>query len=207
MTVDLACSSSVDSSDETQPGPEHQAVVRIQAEACAGTHELKATGVAVSDNVVATVAHTFDRASSFHVVDSTGRRDRADIIWLDVERDLALLRLVSPLSVWLPLGDSSDGAAVTVITAAPEDGLESRPATVLQHVAATLDGVGKRAALEIRAEIRSGDSGAPVINGDGEVVGIVFATVRDDNRGWAIAAEEVEAALAQPRGDPISLTC
>lgn len=183
------------------------AVVRLEVLACDGTHQLTATGVGIDETTIATVAHTFDDSRTLEVVDNTGQAHQADIVWLDVERDLALLRVRAALPSWLPLGQIEDGQDLTVITAASAEAFETKQATVVQHVDATLDGVGERAAIEIAANIVSGDSGAPALNSRNQVVGIVFATARRQDRGWVIAAEEIEAALAQPIGDPIPLGC
>jgi S1-C subfamily serine protease len=181
-------------------------VVRLQVNPCLGNLELKATGVAVSADTIATVAHSFDGARDFSIIDHTGRHQRGDLVWMDEERDLALVQTEEPLP-WLQLGDSADGDPVEVITAAPDDGLETKAAVVVQHVVATLDGEGQRQAIEIEADIQGGDSGAPVINTGGEVIGLVFATARGTDRGWVLAASEIETALAQPKDDPIPLTC
>ena len=161
----------------------------------------------MADDLVATVAHTFDDVRTFDLIDVEGRSRSARIVWLDPMRDLALLQVDGDPATWLPLGEIEDGEEVDVITAASADTLEVKSATVLSHVTATLDGVGERAAIEIAADISGGDSGAPLINASNETVGIVFASVRGDDRAWAIAAEEIEAALAQPRDGSIALSC
>jgi S1-C subfamily serine protease len=194
------------------PRPE-ASVVRLEIAPCAGDQRLTATGVLVSTRTVATVAHTFDDAAGFAVFDRTGDEHRATLTWLDPERDLALVTIdadagSAPPS--LPLGASADGDAVEVITWTSREGAgatEVRDATVLQQVTATLDGRGERAAIEIQAEINRGDSGAPVVNDAGQVIAMVFASTRDTRRGWAIAASEIETALAQQQGDAIPLRC
>ncbi len=201
-----ACSTSGASDGAEQPSAA-LAVVRVEVQACGGGDVHRATGVAVGQNLVATVAHTFDRGVSFGLADDQGRSWGAKVVWLDTARDLALLRLSAPAPSWLPLGDDDDGRAVEVYTLASDQGLEVKPATVLQHVAATLDGEGKRAALELQASIESGDSGSPVVDTDGEVIGLVFATSRTDDRGWAIAASEIVTAMASVGTEPIPLFC
>lgn len=54
-----------------------------------------------------------------------------------------------------------------------------------------------RDGLLIDQESRPGDSGAPVINGDGAVVGMLFASrLGDTAEGFAVAANEVQALIA-----------
>ncbi|MGF1597682.1 MAG: serine protease [Acidimicrobiales bacterium] len=183
------------------------AVVRVQVTGCGGLRQQRATGVALGDgSLVATVAHTFTEAEAVEV--RHGERTLgAQVVWLDADHDVALLGLTGGgVLPALPLGDAPDGAEVTVTTAAA-DAVAAKPATVLRHVDATLDGTGRRAALEIAAEIEAGDSGAPVTDDDGELIGIVFAASRDgDDRGWVVAAEELRDALARPHA-PVALTC
>lgn len=204
--------------------PPAEAVVRLRMEPCTGELELTAVGVAVDDGIIATVAHAFDGARQV-MVTVDGRGVPATIVWLDPDRDLALLDLdgeggSDPTDrPWLPLGESADGDEVEVLIPPPAsedetggDGVEAKPGVVLQQVQATLDGDGERAAIEIRADIERGDSGAPVVNDQGQVIGVVFATARGDERGWVIAASEIRAALdaqpgRMPSGDPVPLSC
>jgi S1-C subfamily serine protease len=183
------------------------AVVRVEVEACGGHHRQRATAVVLGDGVAATAAHTFDSAASFEVADDRGRPLEAEIVWLDTERDVALLQLDDPPVAWLPLGDEADGAPVRVVTAAADGDPVEKPASIVRHVTATLDGEGSRAALELDADIEPGDSGAPVIGGDGQVVGIVFAASRNGGHAWAVAAEEIEAALASRASEGLRLRC
>lgn len=183
------------------------AVLQVKIEPCEPGSERRATAVAIGEAIAATAAHPLDTARSFDVVDDGGLPVAAELVWLDPARDLALLQLVDPPEATLPLGDADDGAEVEVVTAADPGGFTSKPASILRHVPVTLDGDGERAAIELEAEIEPGDSGSPVLNTDGEVVGIVFAAARGQQRGWAIAAEELSAALARRADQPLSLTC
>jgi S1-C subfamily serine protease len=77
---------------------------------------------------------------------------------------------------------------------------------VLRRVTASLDGVGQRAAIEIEADIRPGDSGAAVVDDDGRIAGLVFASSRVGERGWVVAASELSGALTSI-GEPLVLSC
>ena len=101
----------------------------------------------------------------------------------------------TPLRIF-DLTAADDGAEVTIPTYADADGVAIKQATVLRSVSATLDGEGHRQAVELSASIDPGDSGAPVVDADGHAVGMVFASSRRDDRGWAVAAAELEAAIA-----------
>lgn len=184
------------------------AIVRVNVVDCGGFTERRAIGVAIDDTLIATVAHTFIDAISYEVLTIDGTILNAELVWLDRERDLALLDLSRErISGHFELGDQPDGELVTIMSVNADSSLKATPATVLRHSDATLDGAGRRAALELEATIVTGDSGAPVVGSDDRVIGIVFGTASDTDRGWAIATEEIEAALAQPKSDPVALSC
>lgn len=178
------------------PGGEaEQSVARIEAETCTGLHTLEATAVAVGPDLLVSVAHTFERVRSFDIIGSEGQMLSSELIWLDLERDLALIRTDDPLPRWLELGTASEGEVTRVISAADPNRLQVKRAVILDITSVTLDGVGERQALQLQADISSGDSGAPLVNDDGQLVGVVFATTRSADRGWAIAAEEIESVV------------
>jgi S1-C subfamily serine protease len=54
-----------------------------------------------------------------------------------------------------------------------------------------------RRVLEVRADIRPGNSGGPFVSAEGEVAGMVFArSVISDDIGYVLATSEIEGALA-----------
>ena len=59
-----------------------------------------------------------------------------------------------------------------------------------------------RPGLEVELEVKVGNSGGPLINKSGEVVGIVWSTSRVvKNRSWATRSEAVTALLAAASTD------
>jgi trypsin-like peptidase len=139
----------------------------------------RATGFVAADDRVVTVAHVLDGGE----VTVGGRR--ATIVRRDDQLDLALLHV--------------PGVRGSARPAAPGEGrvwIAGRPATVVRRIAARIDGAPPRPALELRATISTGDSGAPVVTRGGSVAGVVFA--RSNARpgtAYAVDAEALEDLL------------
>lgn len=172
------------------------AVYRVEIEACAGvsSHQ-RATAMAVGPNLVATAAHTFETARGVVLRSVDGEQIDAEIVYLDLERDIALLAIDADNEQIFSLAEAVDDAEVTIPTYADPEGVELKEARVLRSVTATLDGEGRRRAVELAASIDQGDSGAPVVDDEGRAVGMVFASARREDRGWAVAAVELTKAI------------
>ncbi len=62
-----------------------------------------------------------------------------------------------------------------------------------------------RQVLELASVLAQGDSGAAVVDGAGQVVGVAFAVSTDQsNLAYALAPSELRAVLAQPHAAPVS---
>ena len=146
-----------------------------------------ATGFAVGRGRVVTVAHVLQGGGAVRVA---GRRAR--VLRTDAQLDLAVLAVPGLAA---PRG-SGRGARVEVLRSGRPRAL---PARVERRVTATL-GRAVRPALELAAAIQPGDSGAPVVDGAGRVVGVVFA--RSGGRtAWAVDASALRALLGAARQD------
>ncbi len=186
---------------ESAPDPV-AATLRLDIDNCRGLAHQRATAVRLADDLAATVAHAFlvdDELSvnDFEVFTSDGKLIGADLIYLDAETDLALLRLAEP-GPSLALASYDEDSSARFVTFAPPDGPFSvRTIEIVRLVEVTLDGDGARQALELDGVVAPGDSGSPVLDDDGEVLGVVFAASKTDDIGWAIASFEVEAAISE----------
>jgi len=217
----LGCSSGHTATEPTtEPTPDSvveptDAVHQVVATICTTGVEAVATGVAVADDLLVTVAHTFDDAGGARIV-IDGRREPIDVVLLDGQRDIAVLQLLGdPASgdfgpteqfdTWLGFEAVDDGQDATIITAATGPAT-TKPAVIVRQIDVTLDGVGQRAGIELETDLAPGDSGSPVVGDGGGIVGIVFASDNAEPRGWAVSAIEIEAALTRT-GGPISLDC
>jgi S1-C subfamily serine protease len=66
----------------------------------------------------------------------------------------------------------------------------------VRRIRASVDGGPRRRALELRAAVAAGDSGAPVVTTSGRVAGVVFARSRTRaGSAYAVDASAVEALL------------
>jgi hypothetical protein len=142
----------------------------------------RATGFVAADDRVVTVAHVLDGDE----VTVGGRR--ATVLRRDGGLDLALLHVPGVR------GSARIESGGTEVRVRAVD--EERPATITRRIAARIDGAPPRPALELHADVDTGDSGAPVITGSGRVAGIVFARSNQRaNTAYAVDAEALEDLL------------
>ncbi len=185
------------------------AVVRVETDLGVGT------GIVFrSDNLysyILTNAHVVD-GYDYAIVTP---RDSADRYWctvlgVDPVRDLAVVRSFSPGWPALPFGDASalrPGDQVVAIGYAL--GI-SGPATVTQGIVSAVryESSNQRWLIQTDAALNPGNSGGPLFNMAGEVVGINTFGIRDtEGLGFAVSAVTVKAQLqslmtAPPRPTP-----
>jgi S1-C subfamily serine protease len=184
-------------------------VVRILGTACGlgveGSGWVAAPGLVVTNaHVVAGESDTtVTPAGSDSALDATA-------VHYDPTNDLALLRVSglddSPLSFASAVESGTPGAVVGY----PENG----PLTITPARAGatgpviTQDSYGggpvTRQLTALRGEVHSGNSGGPLIDGDGEVMGTVFAaTTQGKPGGYAVPNSVVASALGDSTG-PVS---
>ena len=168
---------------------------RLVIEPCQGRLDQRATGAAIGPSLIATVAHSLEGARSVEVTNSAGRSQSAELLYLDLDRDIALLRPEEPLDEHLTLARPEGPGPIGVLRLDDDGRAVIGRGEILELVDVTLDGEGRRAAARLRADITPGDSGAAVLDGEGDMVAMVFATARDGDVGWAVSAVEVERAI------------
>lgn len=141
----------------------------------------RAMGFVAGDGLVVTVAHVLGDEA----VTADGRA--ATVVRVDHGLDLALLRVPGVRGDVPRFGDG-------------DTSLLGRPAPVVRRIRASVDGGPRRPALEIRADVAVGDSGAPLITDSGRVAGVVFARSRmRADVAYAVDASAV-AALTNVNG-------
>jgi putative serine protease PepD len=197
-------------------------VVTISADidSQAGMGQSTGTGVIVSsDGEILTNAHVVEGATQIRVrlAGETEPRE-ATLLASDAGNDLALLRINGAgfdAAVFADPGSVRIGDEVLAIGFAL--GLDGDPSVTLGIVSAVDRTIGTEGAflnglIQTDAAISSGNSGGPLVNARGEVVGINTAVARGtatsaaSNVGFAISAKEalpvIDALRAQAGGEP-----
>jgi S1-C subfamily serine protease len=78
-----------------------------------------------------------------------------------------------------------------------------RTASVLSEDAYGRGPVPRRI-TSVRGDIRRGNSGGPLVDSAGRVVGTVFASRLEGGAGYSVPPDVVSEAIARARGGPVS---
>jgi S1-C subfamily serine protease len=146
-------------------------------------------------------------ASNLHVVEGAARGyvklvgqktkyDIEGITAVDQERDLIILKIMDSRSPALTLGNS-DAIQVgeSVYAVGNPQGLEG---TFSQGIVSGIRQVGTDKLLQITAPISPGSSGGPVLDGEGEVIGVSVATFKSgQNLNFAIPSSYLKTLLGR----------
>jgi S1-C subfamily serine protease len=178
--------------------------VKVEGTACGLA--VAGSGAVVDSGLVVTAAHVVAGANELRIVDGTGVH-RAIAIVVDPMADVAVLSAIDlgapPLALVAPPPHRGEVAAVLGY---PGGGtLRGAPAVVLtEEVQSQLDIYGwqelRRRVLELATTVLPGTSGGPVVNRDGELLGIVFGESRDDPTiGLAVSVDDIAVAIEDAR--------
>lgn len=177
------------------------AVVRVLGTACG--LGVEGSGWAVEPGLIVTNAHVIAGSSDTTVTTQGGTELDATPVYYGPEDDLALLRIGADLPT-LPISDRRTSGAGAAVLGYPENGPYSVEPARLGDTTATVsedsygNGPINRTIVALRGAVRSGNSGGPLVDGQGNAVGTVFAaTTAGPPGGFAIPAEDVREALAR----------
>jgi serine protease Do len=152
--------------------------------------------------VVVTNAHVIEGASHIEINTRDGRNLEADVLGFDHDSDLAVLKVDARNLPAVPLGSSSDlMIGETVIAIGNPFGLSHTvTAGVLSAVGRSVPERGGNTVftdfLQTDASINPGNSGGPLLDVNGNVIGINTAVVRGANGiGFAIPADRARRVV------------
>jgi S1-C subfamily serine protease len=181
-----------------------QSTVNVEADGCGGRHE--GSGFAAAENLIATNAHVVAGAERIRVRKPDGRLLAATIVLFDPARDLALLSVPRLGQAALPIESAEEGTPGAVLGyPGGQDTVRVAPAVIRREAPTRGRDIYNRRettrqVLYLASELRPGDSGSALIDGEGRVIGVAFA-IAPDRPGTAFALDDSEllTALAAPR--------
>ena len=158
------------------------------------------SGFFVRENLIATNFHVIEGATkgTAKLVGKYTTYTIEGITATDETNDLALLKVTAYGIKPLPLGDSTDiKIGATVYVAGNPKGLEGTFSDGI--ISSRRDGYTQER-LQMTAPISQGSSGGPVLNRNGEVIGISFMTIEGgQNLNFAIPSNYLKVLLTQSR--------
>lgn len=180
------------------------ATTGVQVVGCGRTYT--GSGFAVDDVHVITNAHVVAGGRELTLRTHDGRRVAADVVVFDPRRDLALLSAPGHGLAPLTLGTGAvDDVGAVIGYPGGQETARVAPARIERWVTGVgrdiygVDG-SERAMFFLAAELRSGDSGAPLVDVEGRAIGVVFAVSPDvADAAYALSVEEVEAVVTAPQ--------
>jgi S1-C subfamily serine protease len=182
-------------------------VLKIRGRAPSCARQLEGSGFVIGPELVLTNAHVVAGTSETGV-EVTGRRGRvselaAEVVLYDPSVDLAVLRVpglqATPLTFDPQPASAGDDA---IVLGYPLDGPYTATAAKVRSMINLKgpdiydDGEVTRQVYTVRAVVRSGNSGGPMIAPDGRVIGVVFGAALDDQEtGFVLTVEQVAGVV------------
>jgi S1-C subfamily serine protease len=188
-----------------------RSTVRVTGSACG--LGIEGSGWVAAPGLVVTNAHVIAGEDDTTVQpEGTGPRYDAQAVWFDPRNDVAILRSdgiksLRPLRQNVNAPSGTSGAVIGY----PQNGpLDVQPARIGPTITAlSQDAYGRgplrRKITTMRGLVRSGNSGGPLVDGDGRVLTTIFASSLSggERAGYGVPDSVVTDALARARG-PVS---
>lgn len=182
-------------------------VVKITGDARSCNRSQEGTGWVLAPERVVTNAHVVAAVREPQVrIGGEGRRYAAQVVVFDPVRDLAVLDVPHLPAPPLRLGHDLKRGDAAVVAGFPLDGpyrLDS--ARVREVITARGEDIygrrpSTREVYSLYATVQPGNSGGPLLDAKGQVVGIIFAkSLDDDSTGYALTLSESEPVLNRGR--------
>lgn len=179
-------------------------VLKVRGRARSCSRALEGSGFVVAPQRVITNAHVVAGTDQVEVEVSPNHVLDATVVSYDPEVDVAVLRVPGLRAPVLPLAPKPAISGLSgLVLGYPLDGPYTASAARVRdrihlrgpdiYNASTV----VRNVYTVRAVVRSGNSGGPLLDGSGEVLGLVFgAAVDNDETGFVLADDEIAGQVA-----------
>ncbi|HEX4102349.1 MAG: MarP family serine protease [Pseudonocardiaceae bacterium] len=174
-------------------------VLKVRGRARSCSRALEGSGFVVAPQRVITNAHVVAGTDQVQVEISPNNTLDAEVVSYDPEVDVAILRVPGLRAPVLPLAPKPAISGLSgLVLGYPLDGPYTASAARVRdrihlrgpdiYNASTV----VRNVYTVRAVVRSGNSGGPLLDGSGQVLGLVFgAAVDNDETGFVLADDEI----------------
>ncbi len=175
-------------------------VVKIEGKGCGGVVE--GSGFVAGNERVLTNAHVVAGVPRPFILDDKGTHD-ATVVYFDPDLDVAVLRATNLAGRPLTLNaDTMPNSTPVALLGYPEGlGYTAVPGAILDSFTAIghniyNKGQTERQVYSVKAEVREGNSGGPLVTKDGAVVAIIFAkSTGYDQVGYALTLQPLIQSL------------
>ncbi len=189
-------------------------VLKVRGRARSCSRALEGSGFVVAPQRVITNAHVVAGTDQVQVEISPNNTLDAEVVSYDPEVDVAILKVPGLRAPVLPLAPKPAISGLSgLVLGYPLDGPYTASAARVRdrihlrgpdiYNASTV----VRNVYTVRAVVRSGNSGGPLLDGSGQVLGLVFgAAVDNDETGFVLADDEIadDVAAAPSRNTEVS---
>ncbi len=182
-----------------------KSVVKVTTQARSCNRDQEGSGWVLRPGQIVTNAHVVAGADRV-IVEGNGQQLPGRVTVFDSRRDLAVILVPGLGAPALPLGSPLPPGASAAVPGYPLDGPYSVvPARVRSTVAARgLDIYGRgrvvREIYSLNTTVQPGNSGGPLVDSAGRLVGVVFAkSLEDPQTGYALTLAEARPVLDEAR--------
>ncbi|CAM3159452.1 MULTISPECIES: MarP family serine protease [unclassified Tsukamurella] len=191
--------------DFTDPAVQRvrSSVVRIDGQAPSCSRALEGSGFVATPGRVVTNAHVVAGTRSVQVTVDGTKKYSAQVVYFDAQTDVAVLNVpglqAKPLRIVFNGAKPGDPGFVLGYPGGGPLTLSSsrvRSQQTLEGRNIYRDAQVRRDVYLLRGQVRPGNSGGPVFDREGNVVGVIFGVAVDDaDTAFALTAKQVEPAL------------
>ncbi|WP_120312173.1 acid resistance serine protease MarP [Mycobacterium mantenii] len=180
-------------------------VVKVRSLAPSCQKVLEGSGFVIAPDRVMTNAHVVAGSNSVQIYASGNPLD-ATVVSYDPAVDIAILAVpnLPPPPLTFARADAKTGESVVVLGYPGGGNFTATPARIRELIKLSGPDIYRdpapvtRDVYTIRASVEQGNSGGPLIDLDGHVLGVVFgAAVDDPDTGFVLTADEVASQLAR----------
>jgi S1-C subfamily serine protease len=181
-------------------------VVKVSSTGCGGI--VTGSGIPLGNGYVLTNAHVVSGTSTHQVQKPDGTQLPARVVYFDPERDLAVLSVSGLTTPGMTFGPASRGTEGAVIGYPGGSFERVVPAVVDGQVTAEgrdiyNQNLVTRQIFVLQASVHPGNSGGPLVDMRGRVLGIVFATsASDPNQAYALTDDEIQPDIRDAEASP-----